>query len=219
MLRSLFSTMNNHKLSLQICLWRNLLIGFFLLSFLPATQAPQASPAKPTTNSTAARRANIPYFEDTVNWAETAIFWFGINEQGVPSKNYADVRMAYTAEALEIRVTVIDYYLWYNTNPQINDDLSQYEAVAIYLDTNHDRANTPQTDDHKFLLGARHWQDVENYKREARGNGSGWDATWNDSWSGWGGMSWSTGGPNNNSGGIDYGWTAGFVIPWGTCLA
>ena len=46
------------------------------------------------------RCVNIPYSPTEVTWAETAIFWFGENGQGVPSRNYIDVRVAYTAEAV-----------------------------------------------------------------------------------------------------------------------
>jgi len=184
-----------------------LIIGYLL--WVPLSYSQESTP----------RRVNTPHFEDTVDWAETAIFWFGKNEQGVPSRNYTDVRTAYTDDALHIRITVIDYFLWYHTNPTPSDDLTQYDSVAIYLDTNLDRATTPQTDDYLFLVGARHWQDMENYVRQARGNGSDWDGDWTpgSAWSGSSGMSWQCNpGPNSNDCGIDYGWTAFFTVPWST---
>lgn len=61
--------------------------------------------------------------------------------------------VAYTAEALRIRVTVVDYYLWYKVSPTATDDLTHYDAVAIYLDTGFDRAATPQTA--LFIVDAR----------------------------------------------------------------
>lgn len=167
----------------------------------------------------AVRRVNIPHSSDEVNWAQTAIFWLGRNEQGVPSRNYADVRLAYTAEALRVRVTVVDYYLWYKVNPTATDDLAQYDAVAIYLDTNYDRAATPQTDDYTFLVGAHHWpnDNATQYHRQAHGTGTGWDTTWTGDWTDYEAMSWSCNpGPNGNECGIDYGWTAIFAIPWET---
>lgn len=197
-----------HRLPLTICLLLSLVTGHWLYAFPTSGQ----SPALP-------RRVNIPYFPDEVTWAQTAIFWFGRNEQGVPSRNYADVRLVYTAEALRVRVTVVDYYLWYKVNPTATDDLTQYDAVAIYLDTDCDRAATPQTDDYTFLIGAHHWpnDNATQYHRQARGTGSGWDTTWTGDWTDYEAMSWSCNpGPNSNECGIDYGWTAIFTIPWET---
>jgi hypothetical protein len=168
------------------------------------------------------RRVNVPYFAsviDDTQWGQAAIFWFGKNEQGIPSKNYADVRAAYSATALHVRVTVVDYYLWYNQNPASTDDLSQYDAVAIYLDAAHDRRGTPQADDYFFLDGARHWpnDNAPQYHRQGQGNGGGWNTAWSGSWTDTEAMQWSCNpGPNSNSCGIDYGWTAIFTIPWTT---
>jgi hypothetical protein len=165
------------------------------------------------------RRVNIPYFSDEVTWAQTAIFWFGVNEQGIPGRNYADVRLAYTQQALHIQVTVVDYYLWYKENPSATDDLTQYDAAAIYLDTGLDRATTPQTDDYTFLIGAHHWpnDNAIQYHRQAWGTGTGWDTTWSGEWTDYEAMQWSCNpGPNSNECDIDYGWAATFTIPWGT---
>jgi hypothetical protein len=170
--------------------------------------------------ATETRRVNVPFFSGEVNWARTAIFWFGKNKQGVPSQNYTDVRVGYTAEALEVQVSVVDYYLWYDSSTDTGN-LTRYDAVAIYLDTAHDQASDPQSDDYWFLVGARHYEDITNYMREARGNGGGWDTTWAPAagaeWEAWSGMSWYCNpGPNSNTCGIDYGWTAIFTIPWET---
>jgi len=163
---------------------------------------------------------NAPYFSDGLDWGQTAIFWFGQNEQGdPPTRNYADVRVGYTADDLEIRFTIADYYLWYDENADSSSDLTQYDAVALYLDTAYDRATAPQPDDYRFLIGARFSKDVDYYMRQARGNGSDWDVGWAPSanWTALSVMSWSCNpGPNSNSCGIDYGWTAIFTIPWET---
>ncbi len=163
------------------------------------------------------RRVNIPYFANQVAWNQSAIFWLGQNKQGVPSRNYADVRLAYTADSLKVRVTVIDYYLWYNENPQPSSDLTQYDAAALYLDTDFDRSTAPQPDDYMFLSGLRD-RPIENapeYHRQARGNGSGWDTAWNGSWTDYVGLQWSCNpGPNSNTCGIDFGWATTFTIPW-----
>lgn len=205
--------------------WRALFITCLLISLLPGgllADSQRSQAANPPTTQAEVdadppRRANIPYFSSTVDWAKSAILWFGINEQGQPSKNYVDVRLAYTPSALQIRFTVIDYYLWYKTNATSNDDLTQYDGVAIYLDTNHDRGATPQVDDYLLLSGARHFptENAPLYHRDARGNGSAWDFAWEGNWQDTSAMQWSTtGGPNNNGGNIDYGWYSYFTIPW-----
>lgn len=188
--------------------------------YLPLTMKAwiQSSPPSPPP-SASSRRANIPYFSGAVDWAETAIFWLGKNEQGIPSRNYADVRVAYTAEALRVRATVIDYYLWYRVNPTSEDDLTQYDGVAIFLDTAADRSAAPQADDYTFLIGAHYWpyENAVEYHRQARGTGTGWDHAWAGGWMDYTAMQWeSDPGPNDNSGHFDYGWTGIYTIPWGT---
>jgi hypothetical protein len=177
---------------------------------------PSSASAQP---SDPPRRVNIPYFSDKVDWAQTAIFWFGKNEQGVPSRNYVDARVAYTAEALQLRVIVVDYYLWYIVNPTATDDLTEYDAVAITLDTGFDRAPTPQADDYTFLIGAHYWpnENATQYHRQARGTGASWDTTWTGDWTDYTAMQWNCNpGPNGNDCGIDFGWMATFTIPWET---
>jgi uncharacterized repeat protein (TIGR01451 family) len=69
-----------------------------------------------------------------------------------------------------------------------------------------------------FLSGARHWEhdNKPEYKRQARGNGSGWNTAWTGAWTDYSYMSWSDKGPNDNSGNLDYGWESFFSIPWST---
>jgi hypothetical protein len=197
------------RLSPIVCLLVSLVAGQGLLPPPVSARAPDPP-----------RRVNAPYFGADIDWGQTAIFWFGENEQGdPPTRNYADVRVGYTADALEIRVTVADYYLWYDENAGPSSDLTRYDAVAIYLDTDHDQTADPQSDDYSFLIGARTVQNIVNYMRQARGDGSGWDAGWTPStaWTAESAMSWSCNpGPNSNECGLDFGWTAIFVIPWGT---
>ena len=202
----------------KLAIGRWFLILCSLLSSLLQGDWLHSSPAN-AQSANPSRRANIPYFPDEVEWDQTAVFWFGKNEQGVPSRNYADARVAYTAEALQVRVTIVDYYLWYKLDPSATDDLARYDAVAIYLDTGFDRAARPQTDDYTFLVGAHHWpsENATEYHRQARGTGTGWDTTWNGAWTDYESMQWDCNpGPNSNECGIDFGWTAIFTIPWDT---
>ena len=211
------ATTNKLRLLLRVA------ISLCLLSLLHGSldRWSSASPAR-AQSPTPSRRVNVPYFSSVVGdaqWDQAAIFWFGKNEQGVPSKNYADVRVAYSATALHIRVVVVDYYLWYDQNPAPADDLTQYDAVAVYLDVAHDRGATPQADDYFLLDGARPWPNdsAPQYHRQGQGNGSGWSTGWGGSWTDTEAMQWSCNpGPNDNTCGIDYGWTAIYTIPWAT---
>lgn len=170
-------------------------------------------------NEEKTRRVNMPYYTDEIDWGVSGIFWFGINEQGYPSRNYLDARLAYTPDALYIRTTIVDYYLWYKVDPTPTDDLTQYDSVAIYLDVNHDRSSQPQTDDYNFFVGSRYWpnENTPAYHRQARGTGTGWDLSWNGDWSEYTYMQWYCNpGPNSNDCGIDFGWSTTFSIPWET---
>jgi hypothetical protein len=207
----LIAQLNKVRNHLILCMLVVLLIAVLAFS----STAPVKSQPNNILSADTPRRVNIPYFSGGIIWAESAIFWFGEYELSLPGSNYADVRVAYTPDALRIQATVVDYYLWYDDDPQPGDDLAQYDAVSLYLDTYHDRAGIPQNDDYTFLVGARHWEDISQYQRQGRGTGSGWDNTWSTDWSGDSWMQWDCNpGPNSNACGIDYGWVAVFTIPW-----
>lgn len=174
------------------------------------------------------RAVNIPYFSspgsgtslNDSQWTQSAIFWFGKNEQTLPGLNYADVRMAYTNYGLHVRVTPIDYYLWYTDVPDATIDLTQWDSIALYFDTSFDRAAQPRTDDYTFMAMGRVWVNPGNptqYRREARGDGSGWDSAWSGAWEDWyGGVWWEDPGWNYNGASKDFGADVGFSIPWAT---
>lgn len=197
-------------LSLTVAIFSFLETGGILVLAAPQTQ-PTAQAAQP-------RRVNLPFFSGAVDENQSAIFWFGQNEtyQHIPGRNYVDVRMAYTSAGLYIRATVIDYYLWYKANAQTSDDLTQYDALAVYVDTGYDRTGPPDNDDYYFVVGLHGDSavDMPQYRRQARGNGTGWDTAWSSTWTDYSGWQWSDRGPNNNSGNIDYGWVGGGTIPW-----
>jgi len=48
-------------------------------------------------------RINIPYFNNGIIWAETAIAWFG---RLTPTENYADIRLGSNDDELFIRVEI-----------------------------------------------------------------------------------------------------------------
>jgi hypothetical protein len=174
------------------------------------------------------RTINIPYFAQPgspasstlsdAQWTESGIVWFGVNEQGANSRNYADVRVAYSSAGLHVRATPIDYYLWFPDDPPASTDLTQWDSFAIQLDTTLGRASRPQSSDYQFLTAANIWVNPgkpDQYRRDARGNGSGWNQSWATTWTSSYGMVWSSNpGPNNNGGELDYGGDVIFTVPW-----
>lgn len=177
----------------------------------------------------AVRRVNVPYFSGDIVWAEASISWLGrVDPPGAPGQNYADVRVAYTAEELAIHINVEDYLVWYDRNPTPSGDPSQYDAVAVYLDIARDWSTTPQIDDYFFLSGLCMYSckdGTNNHRREAQGTGTGWETGWTGDWSDestarWGGCKDcpdGTCGPNSPSEcGFNYGWSANIFIPWST---
>lgn len=164
----------------------------------------------------ARRRVHAPYFPETIEWAEAGLFWFGrVDPPESPGQNYADVRVAYTAEELVIYVNIEDYYIWYDKDATSTSDLTQYDAVAVYLDTVHDRAASPQPDDYLLLSGLRLYEHKPNYRREARGTGAGWDFAWPGDWTDGTWASWFVN-PGVNDDHWDYGWWTYIHVPWST---
>ncbi len=164
------------------------------------------------------RRLYLPYFEAEVPWAQSALLWFGeTGVPGVPAPNYADVRMAYTEEGLRLYINVEDYAIWYAEGATAATPLRDYDAVAIYVDTDGDRAERPQPDDYRFLSGLCLYGcgDRRAYRRQARGTGEGWDMGWSGDWSDatWASW-WCDPGPNSNACGIDFGWWSSITLPW-----
>jgi len=166
----------------------------------------------------ARRRVHAPYFPETIEWAEAGLFWFGrVDSPGSPGQNYADVRVAYTADELVVYINVEDYYIWYDTEATSTSDMTQYDAVAVYLDTGHDRVNSPQPDDYLFLSGLCLYDcgDGSDYRREACGTGAGWDFAWQGDWTDGTWASWFVN-PGFNDDQWDYGWWSYIHIPWST---
>ena len=171
------------------------------------------------------RRVNAPYFGDEIAWAQAAIFWFGnVDPPGTPGRNYADVRVAYTAEELVIFVNVEDYYFWYDLDDTPPNEPTDYDAVAVYLDTAHNGTASPQPDDHMFVSGLCLYGcgDGSRYRREGRGTGTGWDMEWTTDWAETKGLQWSCEGCDrahcgqNSTAtcGMSFGWWTFLHLPW-----
>ncbi|HDD24247.1 MAG TPA: hypothetical protein ENF52_02290, partial [Chloroflexi bacterium] len=105
--------------------------------------------------STSVRRVNVPYFTGDLKWTESAIFWFG---RVTDEENYTDVRITYNDTTLYVRVAVIDGYVWCTSSPD-QEDLEQWDAVTLYLDTAHDGGTAPDGDDYRLLSAFHLGQD------------------------------------------------------------
>ncbi|HLF27886.1 MAG TPA: DNRLRE domain-containing protein [Anaerolineae bacterium] len=158
---------------------------------------------------TSSRRVNVPYF-DVANigqskFSETAIFWFG---RIGASDNYADVRLGYNNAELYVYVAAFDRRLWYDTSPAPGD-LTNWDAVTLYLDRDGNVGGAPDTDAYRFDAQFNWWEARTNYQAAYKGNGSAW-ATANLPLTT--GAGWKGDAPNNNT--DDRGWAMTFRVPF-----
>jgi hypothetical protein len=159
--------------------------------------------------SSPVRRVNVPYLAvppPDPYATRPAIFWFG---QVNNTNNYADVRTIYDDDALRVIVHIMDRWLWYDTSPT-TATLTDWDAVALYLNLAGASGTAPGADTHQFVAQLSHWQARNNYQAAYRGNGAGWNlaATPYETSTVWRGSAL------NNNDGNDRGWYARFVIPF-----
>lgn len=145
------------------------------------------------------RRINIPNLDNGVPFAP-AIFWLGKVDM---SSNYADVRVWHYNSGLRLVFHITDRLLWYNasTNPE---ELTQWDAVSIYLDVAGNSGQSPTATSYWFVN-----QLWEGRTAAYKGNGTGWVA---DSIPFTAADTWRGNYPNDNV--WDMGWTADFFIPF-----
>jgi hypothetical protein len=157
-------------------------------------------------------RVNIPYFgnNDVIqsHFTEMAIFWFGNIS---PSENYADVRIGYNNSELVIYAAIFDRRLWYDTTPTI-DDLTNWDALTLLLDTSSVSNPAPTSTAYKFIAQFSRSPEAAartNYQAAYRGNGTGWvtQAISFSTISGWRGT-------ETNDDTNDRGWAMTFRIPF-----
>jgi hypothetical protein len=119
------------------------------------------------------RAVNAPYFNDDLQFDETAVFWLG---QVTPHGNYADVRVGYIDEALWVHVNIMDQHLWYDTSPS-TATLTEWDSVTVYLDKRGNVGGTPTSDSYR-LAGQLNWYEPRaNWQTAHRGNGTSWVST------------------------------------------
>jgi hypothetical protein len=115
---------------------------------------------------------NIPNFENSaINFHQAAVSWFG---QVRGNENYADVRIGYNSQAISVRVSVFDRYLWYDETPDINK-LTDWDAVTLYLDINGNGGNKLGPTMFQFTRQLQWWDDHQNRQVAYQGSASGWE--------------------------------------------
>jgi hypothetical protein len=154
------------------------------------------------------RVVNAPHFgpAGVVKFVEGAIFWFG---RVTPNESYADVRVGYNDSHLWVYVAVFDQWLWYDETPAAAD-LTQWDAVTLFLKTGGNTGAAPGTDAYRFVAQLSGDADPR-YRLAWRGNESGWQTApiAFEAQPGWRGDRLND---NNDTG--DRGWAMAFNIPF-----
>jgi hypothetical protein len=152
------------------------------------------------------RRINVPYFAEDVPFAQMAIAWLG---QVSATSNYADMRLAYTADELYVNVKVFDRRLWYQTEPT-PATLTDWDAVSLYVSRAGNTGQAPSSEAYRFDAQLTWWETPrDSWQAAYQGNGSGWGAASVPftTVAGWRGDA-----PNNDV--DDRGWAMEFHIPF-----
>ena len=161
--------------------------------------------------ATPVRRVNAPHFDGDIVYAETAIFWFG---QVTSTENYADVRVGYNDQELDVYLNVFDRLLWYDPTPT-PDTLNAWDSVTLYLDLNGNVGNAPSANAFRLDAQLDDWESPRTpWQAAYRGTGSSWALTPVSfaTTSGYRWESWNVGGLNNNQN--NRGWSMTFHVPF-----
>jgi hypothetical protein len=172
-----------------------LIVSLTLVSVLPASlqRVPQNNTSAPAIPGAASgtiylplvqkpapvrlvRTVNAPGFgSNTVSYLRAAIFWFGrVGSQS----NYADVRIAYNEDHVEVTVAVYDRLLWYDPAPA-PDRLTAYDSVSFYLDTAGPNAGRTSSSSYRFDAQLKYWESSRLPWQQAYvGSAGGGAAAW-----------------------------------------
>lgn len=151
------------------------------------------------------RRVHAPYFNGSVLYPQTAIFWFG---RITPTENYTDVRVGYNDNHLYVNFAVVDRRLWYDTSP-MPAEMPAWDAVTLYLDLDGNTGSAPDANAYRFVAQLNFWESRTGYQVAYRGNGTDWTQT-NIAFTATSG--WRGDAPNTNV--DDRGWVMTFIIPF-----
>ena len=116
---------------------------------------------------------HIPYFSGGANPGQGAIFWLGKVEHGT---NYADVRIAYDDQAIVVILHVFDRRVSYDDQANGGSDLTEFDSVSLYLDTQGDLAAPLAAGSRRFDAAISWWEPRDGYQRAYTWGGSGWKA-------------------------------------------
>lgn len=183
-------------------------IGLFCFSGLTGLLLILYGMAVPQTVDTAAvqplRRIHAPLFLDDDAAGDVAILWFG---QVDGSRNYADARVVFYADALRVYLHIFDQWLWSAQTPDPTR-LTEWDAASLYLHLDGPTGDAPTLASYRFVAQVTHWQPRDSYQRAYRGADGEWlpVATSFTTTSDWRGEGFN-GAPAR-------GWVASFAIPY-----
>ena len=186
------------------CLGLLVLVGGLLWpqhSFAQEASAAQAAEVQ----ATSVPVIHVPYFADSANPGQGGIFWLGKVEHGT---NYADVRIAYDNNGLAFILHIFDRRLSYDARANAGSDLTQYDSVSVYLDTQSDLAAPLAASSRRFDAALNWWEQRDNYQRAYTWDGGSWKpaAAAFETEAGFRGAL--------NDGDDDRGWTMSYRVPF-----
>ena len=176
------------------------LILFFAIGILSISTTP--APAKSSPMIVESRRINVPYWQTGRPEPSRSIAWFGKVDL---TSNYVDLRTLYREDDVWITAHIMDRLLRYDETPGPND-ITNWDAISIYIDLDGNSGNTPDGNSYRFDL------QLNGYHLSYRWSGTDWlEDTSNIPFSiisGWRG----DGGMNDTY--WDKGWVGDFMIPF-----
>ena len=140
-----------------------------LLAVAGGLLAPQPTAAQQNVVPT----IHIPYFAGGANPGQGAIFWLGKVEHGT---NYADVRIAYDNDALVFILHVFDRRVSYDDKVNGSSDLTGFDSVSLYLDTQSELAAPLAGGSRRFDAAMSWWEPRDGYQRAYTWDVSAWKA-------------------------------------------
>ena len=156
-----------------------------------------------------APRINLPYFEipqvSADHYHQAAVFWFGAVRD---TRNYTDVRLGYHPDGIFVRLSIFDRYLW-NDLMAAPEDLEQWDAITLYLETNPEANQALDTHAYRFVAELGTATTRTDLQAAYQWNGSAWSSA---SLTFYTSSGWKGSGPNNPT--EDRGYALTFHIPY-----